>query len=134
MKTFYQVNEDGCWIWLKAKDKKRGYGYSFAGPGKSRKAHRIIYEMKYGPIPKGLELDHICGITACVNPDHLEPVTHAVNVQRGKKVKLTPEKVKEIRSMWELTKLLTQEEIGKKFGVTQQIVSKIVNHKLWKNI
>ena len=45
--------------------------------------HRQTYEAKRGPIPKGLELDHLCRNTWCVNPDHTEPVTHAVNIFRG---------------------------------------------------
>lgn len=46
-------------------------------------AHRWIYEQLIGPIPEGLELDHLCGNSICVNPAHLEPVTRLENVRRS---------------------------------------------------
>lgn len=46
-------------------------------------AYRVVYELAVGPIPAGLVLDHLCRVIACVNPAHLEPVTHAENVRRG---------------------------------------------------
>jgi hypothetical protein len=46
-------------------------------------AHRLVYEELVGPIPEGMELDHLCRNTSCVNPAHLEPVPHRVNVLRG---------------------------------------------------
>lgn len=57
------------------------YGYGRAP--KSVKAHRMAYVAAFGAIPHGMELDHLCRNRACVNPDHLEPVTHRVNVLRG---------------------------------------------------
>jgi hypothetical protein len=78
-----------CWIWTGAK--KVGYGYlripRYPG-GKVRcgiqvGAHKLMWEHVNGPVPEGLELDHLCRVRNCVNPDHLEAVTHAENVKRG---------------------------------------------------
>ncbi len=72
-----------CWIWIGAID-SRGYGSS-GTPGQkgSRGAHVISYEFSFGQVPQGLELDHLCRIRLCVNPSHLEAVTHRINVLRG---------------------------------------------------
>lgn len=74
----------GCWIWGDS-TKPDGYGrFHYKASGRrSVLAHRYAFEKLSGPIPEGLELDHLCRNKACVNPDHLEPVTHAVNVNRG---------------------------------------------------
>lgn len=47
-------------------------------------AHRASYEMFVGPIPEGLHLDHLCRVTLCVRPGHLEPVTLRENTLRGR--------------------------------------------------
>ncbi len=49
-----------------------------------RFAHRVAHSLAIGPIPKGMEIDHLCRVTLCVNPSHLEAVTHRENVRRGK--------------------------------------------------
>ena len=72
---------DGCWVWQAQLD-SRGYG-RIKSDGKPRFAHRVAYEQLVGPIPDGLELDHLCRVTSCVNPAHMEPVTHRVNMLRG---------------------------------------------------
>lgn len=73
-----------CWICTLNPD-KRGYAYVGMGGkhGKNRVAMQVVYEELVGPIPDGLELDHLCMVTSCVNPDHLEPVTHAENLRRA---------------------------------------------------
>lgn len=66
-----------CWIWQRQTDPN---GYGRIG---GLLAHRVVYEREVGPIPEGLELDHLCRVPSCVNPGHVEPVTHRVNVVRG---------------------------------------------------
>ncbi|MER8086590.1 HNH endonuclease signature motif containing protein [Streptomyces sp. NPDC094048] len=70
-----------CWTWT-AGTNNRGYG-SFKTTGRVIGAHRWSYEQALGPIPAGLELDHLCRNRACVRPDHTEPVTHRVNTLRS---------------------------------------------------
>lgn len=76
--------EGACWIWTGARQ-TTGYG-NILYLGKVRLAHRLVYEILRGPIPDGLDLDHLCRVRWCVNPDHLEPVTRSVNLKRGEKM------------------------------------------------
>src|SRR6185312_11217064 len=71
----------GCWIWESAVN-GNGYGKIYRN-GILEPTHRIAWELYKGAIPKGLVLDHLCRNPACVNPDHLEPVTNAENISRG---------------------------------------------------
>lgn len=66
-----------CWVWEGAID---GCGY---GVYNHKKAHRLVYELYRGPIPKGLHIDHLCRNRPCVRPDHLDAVPNKVNVLRG---------------------------------------------------
>ena len=66
-----------CWLWTGSIGEK-GYGI-YRGKG----AHVVVYEFYKGNVPKGLELDHLCRVTNCVNPEHLEAVTHKENCLRG---------------------------------------------------
>ena len=71
----------GCWLW-EGGISQDGYALVWAN-GTGGKAHRMIYEEMRGPVPDGLQLDHLCRVRFCVNPDHLEPVTQQENVNRG---------------------------------------------------
>lgn len=89
----------GCWEWTQA---KTGAGYGeVRWEGAVRLVHRLVYELLVGPVPDGLELDHVkdrgCVSTLCCNPLHLEPVTHGENMRRSRRThcrrghELTPE-------------------------------------------
>ncbi|MEW5658304.1 HNH endonuclease signature motif containing protein [Streptomyces cinereoruber] len=78
---FTKVRQDGeCWVW--AGQSTGGYG-TFAIGERRLRAHRWLYEQMRSEIPEGLHLDHLCRVTLCVNPWHMEPVTNRVNVLRG---------------------------------------------------
>lgn len=77
------INRDGpngCWLWTGTIE-RTGYGRFWLG-GRQEIAHRASYALLIGPIPEGLTIDHLCRVRACVNPDHLEPVTLAENIRR----------------------------------------------------
>jgi hypothetical protein len=78
------VNANGCWIWQGRLDRS-GYGeLRLKGtPSKTPLAHRISYEVFVGRIPAGYQIDHLCRVRSCVNPDHLEPVTPRENTLRS---------------------------------------------------
>ena len=84
--------EGTCWLWGGAIGPK-GYGAFGLGPRGSGcvRPHRFAYEHFVGPIPDGLQIDHLCRVRHCVNPDHLEVVTNAENTRRGLKGRLVIE-------------------------------------------
>jgi hypothetical protein len=71
-----------CWLWT-ASLIPFGYGQFGAESGVNVRAHRFAYELLVGPIPEGMQLDHLCRVRHCVNPDHLEPVTHKEHMRRS---------------------------------------------------
>jgi hypothetical protein len=86
------VDENGCWLWL-GYVMPSGYGRVPAWVahlcGGSSYAHRAYYTRFVGPIPEGLEIDHLCRVKGCCNPDHLEAVTRSENILRGRQPELT---------------------------------------------
>lgn len=80
------TNEKGCWLWQGGQTEK-GYGLTYFEKGKYRAVHIVTYILIKGEYQiegqEKLELDHLCRIRHCCNPDHLEPVTHQENIRRG---------------------------------------------------
>lgn len=69
-----------CRLWIGAKTDS-GYGL-VRHHGKTRRVHRVMYEIKHGPIPPGLDIDHTCETKLCVNTRHMDLVTRGENVRR----------------------------------------------------
>jgi hypothetical protein len=125
-----------CWIWPGMKD-WRGYALT---PRMQRLAtrrkrlHTLVWEIANGKrVPEGFELDHRCKEKSCINPFHLEPVTHAENVHRGARSKATPEVVAAIRSEYRRgVSGHGQWELAEKYGLGRSTVQKIVNGWTWR--
>ena len=120
-----------CWIWQKSCN-NWGYGMVWeASTKRVRLAHRVAYELVYGPIPIGMDLDHLCRVRQCCNPAHVEAVTRATNLRRGSNTKLTANQVIEIRSRSgsERTR-----DLAREFGVADCNITNIVARRSWKDI
>jgi hypothetical protein len=83
------AGEGGCWLWTASVigGPRGGYGQYRVGK-KMRKAHVVAWEALVGPVPDGMQLDHLCRNRACVNPAHLDPVPMQENLRRSP---LTPQ-------------------------------------------
>ena len=84
-----KIDKKGCWGWQGARFRKEYGDYAQIRIGRKNnskcvKAHRVSYEHFVGKVLKGLELDHLCHNTLCINPEHLQPVTHSINMSRRK--------------------------------------------------
>lgn len=120
----YAVDPDtGCWVWLKNRDRD---GYGLCAHRVPRTAHRWYWVQRNGPVPDGLELDHLCRNRLCVNPEHLEAVTHGENQRRAPFTKLDWEKVRAIRESSEPQKVLAE-----RYGCSAVNISLIKNGKAW---
>lgn len=109
----YPEPNTGCWLWGDYAASKFGHGQFRPGGRKPKvMAYRYSYEKLVAPIAAGLFVDHLCRTPACVNPDHLEPVTPAVNTRRGAAARtrclrdheFTPENTRRDNRGWRLCK------------------------------
>lgn len=122
--------ETPCWIWTGAISADHGYGHTRIGrPRRQVGAHRALYEAHIGPIPEGMQLDHLCRVRLCVNPAHMEPVTRSENVQRGGAATLAAEDVREIRTSTDRLLVLAQ-----RYGITVNAVWRVRARRTWKDL
>jgi hypothetical protein len=118
-------SETGCWIWQWTRA-KGGYG-KITRDGRTWIAHVWFWMQRHGPVPEGLELDHLCRNPPCVNPDHLEPVTPLENMRRCRATRLTLADVAAIRASDEPHRVLAE-----RFGVSPSNIRHIRRRESWK--
>ncbi len=145
-----QRSGDECWPWLGATyPKPDNYGFIYGGPKRPRflRAHRVAYELAVGKIPRGKCICHTCDNQLCCNPAHLWIGTRGDNNRdRGVKgrtapqhgenggfAKLTNEQVLAIRSRYAAGGI-SQEQLGKEYGIQQPHVSRLVRRQNWTRI
>jgi len=140
-----KIDKSGeCWLWTGATVGHMGYGHFSLGQ-RLEMAHRASWTLYRGPIPDGAWVLHTCDVPRCVNPDHLYIGDAKKNAQdkkdRGREVPLrgdvngralvTWDQVREIRRL-RATTALTQDELGARFGLSRQAISRIVNNETWR--
>jgi hypothetical protein len=125
----YELDASGCWLWSGASS--NGYGQMYFNGGVVY-AHRFYFELYKRPIEAGLDLDHLCRKPGCVNPEHLEPVTRAQNVRRGRVTKLTEANVRDIRARVAAGE--KQVTLAACSDVDGSTVSRIVSGQTWSDL
>lgn len=114
-----------CWIWTGAVSRERTKG-RFWYKGKSEWAHRVAWEITYGPAPRGYAVKQRCGTSLCVNPKHL-----FVGRQRSP---LSVADIWKIRREYSEDSSIAQRELGVRYGVSCKTIGYIVNRKNWAGV
>lgn len=136
-----RVPFSGCWIWT-AGTRRGGYG-QFSFSGELISAHRAAYLMFRGPIAEGQLVCHRCDVRSCINPDHLFLGSYQDNNrdairkgrgnrtygERASKAKLKEAQVIEIRAS-----NLSQQKLGKRYGVSASTISQIKCGRSWRHL
>lgn len=123
-----KLSESECWPW-QGEINAEGYG-RLAKRFRFELAHRATYELLVGPIPSGLDIDHLCFNRRCVNPKHMEPVTRGVNAARGvarRAKRLTADDVRDIKSSG-----LSQQDLAKRYAVSRTLIFNILHNRIYQ--
>jgi HNH endonuclease len=149
IERFYRMLDRSSehWLWKGKKFKNTGYGYVVRhvnGRRKALKAHRVSWELHFGPIPTGMNVLHHCDIPVCANPSCLFLGTHGDNARdrntKGRQVqgervhtaRVTPTQVVEIRTTYALGGV-RQVDLGKQYGLSQSATSALLRGASWKS-
>jgi hypothetical protein len=119
-----QVREvaDGCWLWTGHRQ-TNGAGQVTGHGRRGVLAHRFAYELARGPIPTATQIQHMCGVRLCCNPDHLVLVADAP---------LTPDQVRAIREL--ANRGESYRDIGREYGVSRTTVGNIARRRAWRDV
>lgn len=130
LSSFVEDKKTGCWNWSLSTNQK-GYGQVRVNYPKRNmlRAHRVMYELLVGKIPRGLQLDHLCRNHLCVNPKHLEPVTQRENILRGIGSPAENSKKTVCKNGHEFT----EENTYKYKGMRGCIKCRLINDKKWRD-
>lgn len=133
-----------CWIWTGSRAK--GYGRLTAF-GRVMKAHRLSWELHYGPIPDKMLVCHLCDNPPCVRPEHLWLGNDKENLadrdQKGRQArgsmikntaKLSESAVVEMRDLWKTKEVLTFEALSRRYGITKEQTRNIIARRSWKHV
>jgi len=141
---YIKDSDTGCWEWVAAKN-RAGYGL-LKLPDACKLAHRVSYWIHKGPFDESMDIMHKCDNPGCVNPDHLEICTHAMNmadrIAKGRAresqrkrtdLKLTSESAAQVKRLL-LRGELSQRAIARLFGVTETSIRHIKSGRLWADV
>lgn len=136
-----RIDSSGCWIYTGGKNHS-GYGRVSMANERHARTHRIMFEHVNGPVDSKMDVCHKCDVPSCFNPDHLFLGTRKDNMKDAKlkgrtascekhwKTKLSNEDINEIKK---LSGKISQNKIGKKFGVSQFLVSTVIAGNHWRD-
>lgn len=120
-----------CWNWQGSLN-QGGYG-TICREGVTSSSHRYFYTKRFGKIPAGLTIDHLCRNTKCVNPEHLEAVTIGENIRRSPVLtKLTEKNVRSIKRLLNLR--VKRKTIANSFGVSLGAIAGIKEGRSWADV
>lgn len=113
-----------CHIW-QGNISPQGYGKMKGGIS----THVWFWEQAHGPVPAGKEIDHLCRVRRCCNPEHLEPVTRAENSRRGNRSKLTEKSARLVKQSKE-----TERALAMRLGVHRSTINQVRRGITWKDV
>lgn len=138
-----QDGPGGCWLWTGCKN-ERGYGLTNVGRVKNQRVHRLVYQLRHGPLPSTVFCLHKCDVRNCVNPDHIFLGSYKENgadmkakgrSTRGTKnsrAKLTEDDVRELRRLRE--EGWTAKRLSQRFGVALSTCVEIWRRVRWAHV